>query len=1202
MQNHRNLQKKRRAWLGPAAWLFLLTSLCTPKAVAVWPPDEAKGPVDYSDPQNWPSDPGYAGQWQSWSFAPATYKKLDARTRRLGLGAHYDRAWAKTAGDPRVIIAVLDSGAYWDNPDLVNKWYLHRGELPPPDDACQKPENRGEGKRLHDANGDGVFNVQDYTTARGHDRPVFGKACDARVRDKNGNGLLDPQDLIAAFSDKKDDDKNGYVDDIAGWDFFRDDNDAYDDTRYGHGNGEAEDSAAETDNALGDAGVCPLCRVMPLRVGDSFVADANDFGVAVTYAVDNGVCVVQEALGTLDMSELARFGIDYAYDNHVTVIASAADENSFHHNFPGTTNHTVYVHAIRYNADRKEDAQNAFAFDNCTNYGAQLQLSVPGTHCSSEATGRASGMAGLLYSAALLADLPPPQRVQSFREYNYPSGDRGPLATRVRRLTAEQVRQLMIGTVDSFHDPEESADPMFYPNGPGFVRRFGYGRVNARSAVDAVLRGAIPPDVEIDRPEWFQVLHKRQGTVDIGGRVKLAYNPGDKDTYDYVLEWGRGVDPKDSEWTRLASAQMLTTQFKGVLGKLPVAELDVYNAPPLREDPKWQPDDAAHIFAITLRLRAVRHSLDPVRNGLVGEARRTVHIDKDPSLLPKFPIRLRGSAEASLKMADLDGDGRKELIVADSSGVIHAFDPNGNEPANWPYEMRPVAALALNGHTNTPTWTEPTALSRPSIGQAVLATPAVGDVNGDGKPDVVVASYDGTVVALGPDGLRLAGFPVEVDHVAKKQGTDPRKVIDDGFFAAPVLVDLDRDGKLDICAAALDGQVYVWKGDGQRMPGFPLLVADPGRPDDPTDPEPRQRTRILSTPAVGDLNGDGVPDLVLATNEQYGEFGRVYVLDGRGGNAKSPVLPGWPVSLNSKEVLPVVGVGIPNAPALGDIDGDGTPEIFINSIASRLTVLRADGSLYPVVMQNNRQAFGANSTTREFSTLGFIASPALGDLDGDGRFEAILPTTGANAALSMARAYQRLDYEMHVSAWDLATGKMKPGFPQTVEDYTFFLNPLVVDVDGDGKKEVVMASAGYFVHAFNVDGIEARGFPKLTGGWVASTPTVGDMDGDGKLEMAAVTRNGYLFAWHLRGLSRGRMDWDSFHHDLRNTGNLATPLDQGGDEVVPEQIQTSEPAGCDCRFAAGRAGRWADGLRSAAVLVLGLFVLNRRSKKRGQRR
>lgn len=93
-----------------AALLIALTLACLSLPSRAWPPDESRGKVDYSKSQSWPSDPGYGGAWELWSFAPPALPKLDARTRRLGLGAHFDRAWARTAGDPRVVIAVLDSG------------------------------------------------------------------------------------------------------------------------------------------------------------------------------------------------------------------------------------------------------------------------------------------------------------------------------------------------------------------------------------------------------------------------------------------------------------------------------------------------------------------------------------------------------------------------------------------------------------------------------------------------------------------------------------------------------------------------------------------------------------------------------------------------------------------------------------------------------------------------------------------------------------------------------------------------------------------------------------------------------------------------------------------------------------------------------------------------------------------------------------
>src|SRR5256885_16932773 len=75
-------------------------------------------------------------------------------------------------------------------------------------------------------------------------------------------------------------------------------------------------------------------------------------------------------------------------------MASMADENSFHHNYPATATHTLPVHSIRYDSDKTEEAASFISFDTCSNYGGHLAMSISATSCSSEATGRSSGMAG----------------------------------------------------------------------------------------------------------------------------------------------------------------------------------------------------------------------------------------------------------------------------------------------------------------------------------------------------------------------------------------------------------------------------------------------------------------------------------------------------------------------------------------------------------------------------------------------------------------------------------------------------------------------------------------------------------------------------------------------------------------------------------------------------------------------------------------
>src|SRR5437588_4433177 len=365
-------------------------------------------------------------------------------------------AWQTTTGRPDVAIAVLDSGILWNDAskmvDLRNKVRLNTGELPLPEVAatstdsslassCAGYDKAGNGgatdpntgahtSSKYDANDDGIVNLADY-------------ACDPRVHVASGptsprhgpNGTMTPEDLIIAFGNCQidssthlilgctpgqhfDNDHNAFANDIAGWDFVDNKNNPYDDVQYGHGSGEARDSTAEANNgSTTNVGTCPNCMVLPLRVGESFIADVNRFAQAVLYATDtqpqpggqqSGVYVVQEALGTLNNSTLARDALAYAYNHGVAVIASAADEAAEHHNQPGALPHAIVVNAIEGPSDIEgvpvtNELPSYLQIDGCTNFGTRIDLSVPATSCSSEATGKSAGVAGLVYSAALNA-------------------------------------------------------------------------------------------------------------------------------------------------------------------------------------------------------------------------------------------------------------------------------------------------------------------------------------------------------------------------------------------------------------------------------------------------------------------------------------------------------------------------------------------------------------------------------------------------------------------------------------------------------------------------------------------------------------------------------------------------------------------------------------------------------------------------------
>ncbi|MFH2006198.1 MAG: S8 family serine peptidase [bacterium] len=1095
---------------------------------AQWPPPD-DDQLDLSNTQYWPDDPGYESRWNYWSWIhPDAYDAVQAFSPYeigIGSGVHADRAWQKTIGDRRVIIAVLDGGIRWNQRDLVNQTFLNEGELPPPDAGCG-----GDGS-TYDVNGDGWFNVQDYTTNTGPQQPT--DPCDTRILahpggwDVNQSNFLDPGDLIAIFSDGVDDDNNGYIDDISGWDVYNDNNDPDTDTDFYHGKNSASQAAGEGNNGIDDLGTCPGCAVINVRVGESFVVDANDFAMGVIFAVDSGASVILEALGAINNTKLSQDAIDYAWANDVVIIASAADEDSFHHNFPGTNNHTIYTHAIQFNGSNFRNAETYLNFANCTNYGAQLVLSTPGTSCSSEATGRTGGLAGLVYSMALKADVP------------FPDG--APKATDkygARRLRADEVKQLLTLTVDDIYDPATATDPKRYPTRVGWERRFGYGRTNVGNAVRQVEAGRIPPVVDIVTPYWFQPIYPdRTASVDIVGEISFrTLAASGYDSIDYVVEWAPGIEPDDGDFTTLAEATGVTQPVNGVLASWDVSGLDIDNGD------EGRPDRVSNRYMVTLRVRVTTNSSVAELDGVRGEMRKAVNVLRDPDLLPGFPIFIGAGGLAAPKTADIDGDGVREIVYADNDGYLNVFRGDGSYLAGFPAATNPLPHLdpanAAN-HLGSAAFTGGAVEGQ--VYSSIVATPAVADLEGDGSGlEIVVATLDGWVYVFDSAGNQKPGFPVELDRSLALNPSEHNN-IDSGIFAAPAVEDMDGDGDYEIVVGAYDGHVYMWHHNGDLDPGFPVKLFLAGDED---------FGRILSSPALGDIDGDGSPDIVVGSNQVDNGMATFWAVHADGNDHPgSPFLEGFPGRVVAPEMLPLIGVGVFASPAIADIDGDGISEFALAGNIGPPKVYDGEGMLFRAMesglVGDPVRSYGPGSPSTDAPLQVIFTNPSFGDLNNDGRIDLLQGAAGLLVAATFVQGGERIEFDHLVGAWDADSGRFLYHFPQIIDDWQFFLQPITADIDGDDLPEMINASAGYYVHAYNRYGVEPAGWPKFTGGWIGATPCVGDVTGDGNLEVIASTRNGYLFAWRTSGSVDGRIDWESFKHDNRNTGNYDTPLEQG---------------------------------------------------------
>jgi hypothetical protein len=1286
------------------AGALALACAVTGSALADFPYRPAGGSA--SDPSTYhvnqgtvPNDVG--GDGNDWKFAstpeagsPFTADPMELNGVRGGHLADASNTvhagWETTTGRPDVSIAVLDSGIKWNDAGAMNdlrfKVRLNTGELPQPQitgpirDASIAPNCSGYTAGGYDVNGDSVVNIRDY-------------ACDPRVsvtdHHEGPAGVLTPQDLIVAFSSGAfhgDGDNNGYVDDIAGWDFLDSDNDPFDDVQYSHGTGEALDSSAEANNN-GQSGSCPNCTVVPLRVGDSFVADVNRFGQAVIYATDNNVLVVQEALGTLNRSTLGQKAIDYAYDHGVAVIASAADEAAQHHNWPSSYSHTIVVNSVRQYTSFSPDRKSYLQFNGCTNFSTHVTLAIPSSSCSSNATGVGAGMAGIVYSAALNAN------------------DNGRLArdascTRTNGqhcvITANEVRQLMASGVVSPEDPnanvpadaanrepgladdinftrgsDASCTPVptpgctdpnrrfpssdvnrpyalgnvfgpfrSYPAHKGFDQYYGYGRVNMVKAADAANAGnsMIPPTAEITGPDWYRQIDPGQPNFDVTGQVGAR-----ADDYTCVVQVAPGSDPNNSgansdfqtvssNWCDGTTAR--NQPFSGVLAQVNIATLKSRFPPgtdftgpetPPAGTQNFNNRPNAETYGFTVRVVVTRTQGAAT---LTGQDRRNFFLHKDKDSLPGFPKELGTDGASSPALADLDGDNKNEAIFGTSDGDVHAMRPDGTEAPGWPVK---VDALPL--HTGGRGFTSGE-VSPNASHDAILASPAVGDIDHDGVPEVVVADFEGKLYVYNADGSLKFKREANVAYSGKplnpfenvRQGVRFRT--QHGFFASPVLANLDNssDRKLEIVAANMDRHVYAWDSSGAEMPGFPVTVVDRSKITaiDPVTNAPTfkpdaqiggalNQGAIIDTPAVADITGDGKPEIIVGTNEEYpaaddggfnaGAFNtaslqllnasgqldlvnsRVYAIKptgdpgGPADTGTGAFVTGWPVKVGDvfAELLPVVGEGVTGSPIVGTVNcpsGGNGPKVGALSVAGPGYLFNPNGTScygqsggHDTAMGIDAPGFAANTPKYDTPVIPAAGQPSFASLDPT-NLTFLAPSAGLLRALDLGLAEYQGGQDF-TGAWNASTGEFRPGFPTVQNDLSFLTGPTAGNVDSVPGDEVLSSTASLDLNAFTAAGAypDPTRWPKLTGDWSVTQPLIGSF---GQLETDSATHNrviqltraGTVFAYDTPAPACPLGSWPRFHHDNASSGDF------GRDAVSPGKPTGAQVLGNTLAFKA----------------------------------
>jgi hypothetical protein len=389
-----------------------------------------------------------------------------------------------------------------------------------------------------------------------------------------------------------------------------------------------------------------------------------------------------------------------------------------------------------------------------------------------------------------------------------------------------------------------------------------------------------------------------------------------------------------------------------------------------------------------------------------------------PPQLAGWPNKVKKETASSVKVGDIDGDGRPELVVG--SDYVYAWHGDGIEvrdgdgqPLTWgvfnTYGDNFTATCALANLDGIPgleivgaSWNTRQIFIFDKDG-AVLpgwpkttkylcwASPVVGDIDGDDDLEIIAYDVGGIVYAWHVDGTEVRNGDNDPAtngpfFVTKSPGT--------WHLSTPALADMDGDTIQDLIVCSPSDSIYCLKGNGARVPGWPVPVADSG-------------ANITASAAVGDIDGDGHPELIVQSSA-----GRVYGL-----NHDGTTMTGWP-----KWIYSNTGTIVPS-PALADLDGDGKLEVVIAGLDKQCYIIRYNGTSYP----GWPQPYSTTSTSE--------SSPVIADINGDHSLDIILACE-----------------EGRLNAWN-KDGSFVAGFPILVGSFLRG-TPVVDDLECNGNLQL----------------------------------------------------------------------------------------------------------------------------------------------------
>jgi subtilisin family serine protease len=912
-----------------------------------------------------------------WADTNKTRADIDAPT-----------AWQISTGDRKIIVAVIDTGIDYFHEDLRANIWTNSGEIP-------------------------------------------------------GNGI--------------DDDGNGYIDDVHGYDFVTDDSDPMDD--HMHGTHVAGTIGALGNNEIGVVGVCWQVSLMAIKAfdetGNSTLSQILE---AIDYAIVNGARVINASWGIDEESHALHEAVQKATDAGIIFVAAAGNEKTDSPAYPAAYDEALAIAALDSNSARA----------GFSNYGPWVDLAAPGVDIystvpasnydylsgTSMATPHVTGLAALV-----LAHHPEFTRSE-VQNILLNTADLLPVDRLIGRGRINAGKALAIDTPlpfaklsvpDRVHGLIDLGGDANGRGFSGYTLSWGPGQYPATwhdfyGAKQLVTSGMLASNIDSSIFPEGLVTIRLSVTNSVGQsafdftqtkvenvRISLPFSgdvlrAGEK--YEihgtlfgqqraYQLFYGRGFSP--STWTQFTGGDA-TNILDGLLGV-------------------WDTSGVSSNEVYALRLVGYNGT---GTNEYVSKA-----IFLDGHLKPGWPIYLPVDEDfptsewRNIRATDLDGDGKSEIIVVNPGGEnlpdLRVYDLSGKLlwsqqlAAGPPYSDIPVigdmdgdgkpeifadTGTQLYGFKNDG---QPLGGNWPlTVAPGNLAK-VIGDVKQDGHPNLITFSQDSTPYN-GSD-MRALNIYDSSGALLRQWRIPWCGFTNDVQKIFPALANMDDDPDLEIVTPWGCSEIACFKFSNTNGPIWTAPVSG----------------QIVSSPAIGDIDGDGSNDVVVATAaDQNGIRGGLFIFDSHG-----QLWPGWPL---------LGECSFESSPSLCDLDRDGRLEISIPSVTpQQIHLIQWDG-------------FEADGWPISIEKTSVRGGTTIGDVDGDGRADVVFASSGSLFVSLIGGDPESMG---GVFAWDFS-GKELPIngdgrgagllFESSVRSWRKAMPPLLGDLDGDGKLDILCAS------------------------------------------------------------------------------------------------------------------------------------------------